>query len=424
MDNLRARVTPMLQRSFARSPRGALLALVAVLLLCSVSPAARIPRVAALDNGVARTPPMGWNSWYGLGCDMKQQDVREIADALVTSGLRDAGYTYVNLDDCWAEGRRSDGTIVPDAVRFPDGIPALANYVHARGFKFGLYTDAGATTCAGRPGSLDHEQQDAMTYAFWGVDFVKEDWCDTEGLDPSVQYGKFRDALAAASATYRHPIVFSICDPALDQPWAWGPSTGNLWRTSEDIVLGRNGWQRMLEVLDENAAHASAAGPGAWNDPDNLQTGLGAKRGSSGMTELEERAQFSMWTIMAAPLIIGADPRTMSDFTRQTLTNADAIAIDQDPAGVQGTLVKQDSTDLLQVWSKPLQAPGSRAVALFNRGDEPTNLTVAWRDIRLPLGWARVKDVWAGTEPTYFFDRYSAGVPAHAVALLVITASS
>lgn len=397
--------------------------LVVLLLLWNARLAPRVPGAAALNNGVALTPPMGWNSWYGLGCDVNQQTVHETTDVLVASGLKAAGYTYVNLDDCWAGGRRSDGTIVADAARFPDGIPVLVDYVHARGLKFGIYTDAGATTCGGRPGSLNHEQQDATTYAAWGVDFVKEDWCDTEGLDPPTQYAKFRDALAIASAAYQRPIVLSICDQGLDDPWVWGPSTGSMWRTSEDVVLGRNAWQRMLEVLDENASHAGLAGPGGWNDPDVLQAGLGQERGSAGLTEVEERTQFSMWAIMAAPLIVGDDVRKISDVTKQTLTNADAIAIDQDAAGVQGTLVKQDPTGMLQVWSKPLQAPGSRAVALFNRSREPAALTVDWRDIGLRPGVATVKDVWAGTPPGSSTDRFSASVPGHGVTLLLITGS-
>jgi alpha-galactosidase len=386
--------------------------------------ASSIPPAVALENGLARTPPMGWNSWYGFGCNVNQQTIRQVADALGSSGLQAAGYSYVNLDDCWAEGRKSDGTIVPDATRFPDGIAALADYVHTRGLKFGLYTDAGATTCGGRPGSLNHEQQDATTYASWGVDFVKVDWCDNQGLDAATQYAKLRDALAIAGAAYQHPILFSIADEGLSDPWVWGPATGNMWRTSDDIGIATNRWQYMLGALDENARHADAAGPGGWNDPDALQVGLGERFGPGGMTPLEERAHFSMWAIMAAPLIVSIDPRTMSEYTKQTLTNADAIAIDQDPAGIQGRLVKQDATGLLQVWSKPLQATGSRAVALFNRGREPATIAVAWREIGLSGHRATVKDVWAGTPPEVYTDRFSVTVPGHAVTLLIITTVS
>lgn len=420
----------MLRRDARRLPPRARRLLSAVLFACllalasSARPTFGLRRSVSWDNGLALTPPMGWNSWYGFGCDVDQRTVRQVADALVASGLQAAGYTYVNLDDCWAGGRKTDGTIVPDAAHFPDDIPALAGYIHAKGLKFGLYTDAGPTTCAGRPGSPNHEQQDATTYAAWGVDFVKVDWCANQDLDPATQYAKFRDALAIAGAAYQHPILFSIADEGLDDPWTWGPSTGNMWRTTDDVGLATNRWQRMLEVLDENAQHANAAGPGHWNDPDVLQAGLGEKLGPGGMTEVEERAQFSMWAIMAAPLLIAVDPRSMSDYTKQTLTNADAIAIDQDPAGVQGALIKQDQSGLLQVWSKPLQAANARAVALFNRSRDPATLTVSWRDIGLAGGTASVQDIWAGTRPQTYTDSFSTPVPGHAVTLLRITGPS
>jgi alpha-galactosidase len=360
---------------------------------------------------------MGWNSWYGFSCGVDANLVEQMADAAISSGLQAAGYTYINLDDCWQGDRADDGSIAADPSLFPDGMKSVVDYVHGRGLRFGLYTDAGTGTCQGRPGSYDHEQQDANTYAGWGVDFVKVDWCHTEGLDPPSQYNKMRDALASAGAAYNHPMVYSICDWGVDSPWAWGPRTGNMWRTTGDTGDAENQWQRVLDALDKNAAHAAVAHPGAWNDPDALEVGLGS------MSEIEDRAQFSMWAMMAAPLLVSNDLRSMSDYTRATLTNADAIAVDQDAAGIQGTVVSQDSTGQLQVWAKRLSAPGTWAVALFNRSDGDSPIGFRWADIGLKAKSASIRDIWAGSNQPAATTGYSAIVPSHGVVLLKVVSS-
>ncbi|HEX4602161.1 MAG TPA: glycoside hydrolase family 27 protein [Gemmatimonadales bacterium] len=367
------------------------------------APVAPLVRHSALDNGLARTPPMGWNSWNHFGCDVSERLIRETADAMVTSGLRDAGYRYVVIDDCWQVAREADGTIVADSTRFPHGITALADYVHAQGLKFGIYTDAGTKTCQGRPGTYGHEAQDARTYARWGVDYVKEDWCNAKGLDAPTEYAKFRDALARAG----RPIVFSLCEWGSNQPWAWAPPIGNLWRTTDDI---EDKWPSMLDNLDLSAQHASVARPGAWNDPDMLEVGNG------GMTDAEYRAHFSLWAIMAAPLIAGNDVRAMSAATREILTNREVIAVDQDSLGVQGTLAWETPPEL-QVWAKPLR-DGARAVALLNRSNAAARITVLFHRVGLHTDSAVVRDLWAHADRGTFAGQYSDSVPPHSVVLL------
>lgn len=359
----------------------------------------------ALENGLARTPPMGWNSWNRFRCKVDEQLIRETADALVASGMRDAGYSYVVIDDCWQTSRMPDGTIFASSRTFPSGIPALAEYVHARGLKLGLYTDVGRYTCQGRPGSLGYEFQDATTYAAWGVDFVKLDWCFTKGLDAAAIYATWRDAIASTG----RPMVLSISEWGVNAPWNWAPDTGNMWRTTDDII---DDWETMLRNLDQTAPHAWAAGPGRWNDPDMLEVGNG------GMTLEEYRAHFSMWAILAAPLIAGNDLRTMPPEILEILTNREVIAVDQDPAGIQGNIVDDTGTGL-QVWAKPL-ADGSRAVALLNRSETQADITARWEKIGLPPGDASVRDLWAHEERGVARDSYTASVPAHGVVMLKI----
>lgn len=352
---------------------------------------------------VASVPPMGWNSWNHFACDVSDSLIRGTADAMVSSGMRDAGYRYVVIDDCWQVARAADGTIVADSARFPLGIRALADYVHSKGLLFGIYTDAGTKTCQGRPGSLGHEQQDARSYAAWGVDYVKEDWCNAAGLDARAQYAKFRDALRRTG----RPIVLSICEWGSNQPWEWAPAIGNLWRTTDDIS---DSWGSMLGNLDQSAQHATVAGPGHWNDPDMLEVGNG------GMTDGEYRAHFSMWAIEAAPLIAGNDLRAMSDSTRAILTNAEVIAVDQDSLGAQGLLVWTDGP-ALQVWAKPL-ANGDRAVALLNRSDTTARITAWLRRTGIRTDSARVRDLWTHAEVGTFKGQYADTVPAHGVRML------
>src|SRR5436190_921344 len=358
-----------------------------------------------LDNGLARTPPMGWNSWNHFGCDVSAQLIRETADAITASGMRDAGYQYVVIDDCWQVARDRSGRIVADSTRFPGGIKPLADYVHSKGLKFGIYTDAGRRTCQGRPGTYGSEELDARTYAEWGVDYVKEDWCNAQGLDAPAQYAKFRDALAKSGRA----IVFSICEWGSNQAWKWGPRTGNLWRTTGDIEVS---WASMISRVDLNAQYALAEGPGGWNDPDMLEIGNG------GMTEDEYRAHFSLWAVMAAPLLAGNDVRTMSAATRDILTNKEVIAVDQDSLGIQGMIVELPGPDL-QVWAKPL-ADSSRAVVLLNRSALQTVITVPWWSLRLK-GTAKVRNVWTHTDVGSFDRQFSATVPAHGAVMVRIT---
>jgi alpha-galactosidase len=358
------------------------------------------------NNGLARTPPMGWNSWNHFGCNVSETLIRETADAMASSGMRDAGYRYLVIDDCWEVGRDTQGELVPDSARFSHGIKALADYVHSKGLKFGIYTDAGTKTCQGRPGTLGHEEQDARTFAAWGVDYVKEDWCNASGLVAKDQYRKFRDALASVG----RPIVLSICEWGSNQPWEWAPELGNLWRTTDDIS---DDWNSMLSNLDQSAQHATVAGPGAWNDPDMLEVGNG------GMTDAEYRAHFSLWAIQAAPLIAGNDVRTMSAATKTILMNPEVIAVDQDSLGAQGILVWSGPPDI-QVWAKPM-ADGSRAVALLNRSNTPADITVYFRRTGLTADSVTIRDLWAHAERGIVGREFKTKVGGHDVVMLRAT---
>jgi len=355
---------------------------------------------------VALTPPMGWNSWNHFGCDVSEALIRETADAIVSSGMRDAGYKYVVIDDCWQVSRDPSGTIVADPQRFPHGIKALADYVHSKGLKFGIYTDAGTKTCQGRPGTLGFEERDAQTYAGWGVDYVKEDWCNADRLDARTQYTKFRRALDRTG----RPIVLSICEWGVNQPWDWAPSVGNLWRTTDDIS---DNWASMLSNLDQSAQHSTVARPGAWNDPDMLEIGNG------GMTADEYRAHMSLWAMQAAPLIAGNDLRTMSAETKSILTNAEVIAVDQDSLGAQGTLVSSGPPER-QLWSKPLR-DGSRAVVLLNRASSSDSISLSFRRAGIHTDSASVRDLWRHADLGRFRGSFTAVVPGHAALMLRIT---
>ncbi|GAC1411741.1 MAG: hypothetical protein NVSMB53_07890 [Gemmatimonadaceae bacterium] len=361
---------------------------------------------AALDNGLALTPPMGWNSWNHFGCNVSDSLIRQTADAMAASGMRDAGYRYLVIDDCWQVSRDRLGTIVADSVRFPHGIKALADYVHSRGLKFGIYTDAGTKTCQGRPGSYGYEDQDALTYAAWGVDYVKEDWCNASGLDAPTQYAKFRDALAKAG----RPIVFSICEWGSNHPWDWAPRAGNLWRTTDDI---EDRWTSMLANLDQSGQHSTVEKPGAWNDPDMLEIGNG------GMTDDEYRAHLSLWAIVAAPLIAGNDVRAMSPATKAILLNPEVLAVDQDSLGKQGIIVWEPVPEL-QVWAKPLR-DGSKAVALLNRSFKADTITAYFSRAGIRTDSAKVRDLWSHSEVGRFKGKYSTVVNPHSVIMLKLT---
>ena len=381
-------------------------------LVSSAAPAAQRPpdaRIAWMD--LARTPPMGWNSWNRFQCDVSEQLIRETADAIVESGMQDAGYQYVVIDDCWQISRDAAGHIVADPQRFPSGMKALADYVHSKGLKFGLYSDAGSKTCQGRPGSSGYEIEDARQYAAWGVDYLKYDWCNTAGVDPKIAYPTMRDALRATG----HPIVFSMCEWGRSAPATWARGVAHLWRTTGDILpcwdctesWGGFGWTR---ILDMQVGLEKSAGPGGWNDPDMLQVG------NPGLTTAESRAHFSFWALLAAPLIAGNDVRQMTPEIRDILVNREVIAINQDLLGQQGFRLR-DFGDL-EVWARSLDG-GARAVILFNRGQTEESIAVAWHELGLPLDAApRVRDLWQkkdlGTVPGIFTTR----VPPHDVVMI------
>src|SRR2546421_4360317 len=367
----------------------------------------------ALDNGLARTPPMGWNSWNKFGCNVSEQLIKEVADALVSTGMRDAGYQYVVIDDCWQVGRDPQGNIIADTQRFPSGMKALADYVHAKGLKFGIYSDAGTQTCAKRPGSRGYEFQDARQYAAWGVDYLKYDWCSTTTQNAQASYSIMRDALAQTG----RPIVFSLCEWGTAKPWLWARDVGNLWRTTGDIQDCwdcRRDWGGMgvVHIIDLQDGLEAYAGPGHWNDPDMLEVGNG------GMTPTEYRAHFSLWCILAAALIAGNDVRHMPPETAEILLNREVIAIDQDALGVQGRRVKREGDG--DVWAKQL-ADGGRAVALLNRSTTPHEMSVSWTEIGYPNELsATVRDLWAKKDLGKRTGSFAATVPGHGVAMIKI----
>jgi alpha-galactosidase len=364
-------------------------------------------------NGLALIPPMGWNSWNKFGCHINEQLVRGAADTMVSTGMRDAGYLYVVIDDCWQVGRDAQGVLGADPAKFPSGMKALGDYIHSRGLKFGIYSDAGGKTCGGRPGSQGREYQDARTFAEWGVDYLKYDWCWTGVRKAEEAYALMADALRSTG----RDIVFSICEWGKDRPWEWGPKIGNLWRTTTDI---RNAWTGrvqfsigVVDIVDLNEPLYAHAGPGRWNDPDMLQVGNG------GMTDVEERSHFSLWAIMVAPLMAGNDIANMEARVRDILLNKEVIAIDQDQLGIQGHRVRDDGD--LEVWSKPL-ADGSRAVVLFNRGLQPAEIAAQWTELGYPLKIsAEVRDLWAHKSLGRKAGGFSAIVPSHGVVMVRVT---
>jgi len=371
----------------------------------------RRPTVAlgALDDGCALTPPMGWNSWNRFGRAIDERIVAATAEAMIGGGLRAAGYEYVVIDDGWqAETRDEAGELVPNAKAFPSGIAALADAVHRLGLRFGIYTDAGTRTCVGLPGSLGYEFRDARRFAAWGVDYLKVDWCHTDGLGAQTLYRKWSYALRRVE----RPIVLSICEWGRSRPWRWAGTVGHLWRTCWDI---QDRWDSLLAILDRQADLAPYAGPGHWNDPDMLEVGNG------GMTETEYRSHFSLWAMLAAPLMAGNDVRDMPSAVRDILTAPEVIAVDQDPAGRQAVRVRSGAP--AEIWVKPLVGKDRRAVLLFNRGPEPGEIAVAWSELGLAAGGARVRDLWARRDLGFLDGGFRGQVAPHGVALLGVEGS-
>ena len=382
-------------------------------ILVALLAAACLP-AAAQHTKLAATPPMGWNSWNHFGAKITEADVRAVADAMVATGMRDAGYVYINIDDGWQGKRDASGRIHPNS-KFPD-MKALADYIHSRGLKFGIYSSPGPKTCAGYEGSYGHEQQDADTYASWGVDYLKYDLCSFRTnmrfhdpkQDPKVALAMMKAAYLkmhkAILATHR-PMVYSICQYGVDYVWEWGPEVGgNLWRTTDDIS---DHYRSMALIGFSQAGLEKFAGPGHWNDPDMLEIGNG------GMNADQYRTQMSLWSILAAPLLAGNDLSKMDATTRSILMNKEVIAVDQDPLGVQGHRVGPP-----QIWEKPLTG-GAKAVALFNYViddvDEP--FTLRLRDVGF-TGPVHARDLWAHKDLGILHDTYTVRVPKGGVVML------
>ena len=332
---------------------------------------------AQTRESLSLTPQMGWSSWNNFQGNINEDIIKSIADAMVASGLKDAGYTYINIDDCWHGKRDADGFIQADPKHFPHGIKALADYVHSRGLKLGIYSDAGSETCAGRPGSLGHEYQDALQYARWGIDYLKYDWCNTTNINAQGAYQLMRDALQAAG----RPIFFSMCEWGDNHPWRWAKGIGDSWRIGPDIWCSFDSTHvfptyiqcSIIDCINRNDSLRSYAGPGHWNDPDMLEVG-------NGLSANQDRAHFTMWCMMASPLILGNDVRNMSDETKAILTNRDLIAIDQDKLGVQGLrfLIREG----LEYWFKPL-SNGDWAMTIFNPTRQSLSCSLNWQDFNL-----------------------------------------
>lgn len=382
----------------------------------------------AQTNELARTPPMGWLSWNLFEGDINEDLVKEIADAMVANGLKDAGYEYLILDDLWQGGRDEKGRIVPDPAKFPNGMKVVADYVHAKGLKFGIYTDIAEKTCGGAVGSYGFEERDARTFAEWGVDYVKCDYCyaPKDILSAMERYAKFGEALRSSG----RKMVFAICEWGQRAPWLWGEKAGGqLWRTTWDL---RDTWEHgrynsghagIMEVLDRQVGLAKFAGPGHWNDPDMLLVGLYGKGksashdGANGCSNVEYQAQMSLWCLLSAPLLVCCDVRAMNEATKRILTNREIIAVNQDPLGRQAVRIRK--MGVREIWGKKL-SDGSWAVGFLNRDDENK------RNIDLNFKWigikdaAIIRDLWRHENLGKFSTSFATVVGVHEVKLLKV----
>jgi alpha-galactosidase len=375
-------------------------------------------------EGLALTPPMGWNSWNTFASNITEKVVRETADTIVANGMRDAGYVYLVIDDTWSKKERDEhGNLEGDPVKFPSGMKALGDYLHSKGFKFGIYSCAGMKTCGGYPGGWGHEFQDALTYASWGVDYLKYDWCDHGTADARDAYKRMSDALHAAG----RPIVFSLCEWGQNKPWEWAEPVGHLWRTTGDIYDsydGRKGWalgwKRILDLQYDLVPASGAdgiakfAGPGHWNDPDMLEVG------NEGLSTAESRAHFSFWCILAAPLMAGNDVRQMKPGIRDILTDKDVIAINQDVAGKQGFRALSEPATQTEIWVKELSNK-EWAVCMLNTGTVAADLTMHWSSLWTVQGKFTVRDVWAKKSIGDNSKPYTVRVASHDVVLFRLT---
>ena len=377
---------------------------------------------------LAKTPPMGWNSWNKFQCDISEKLIRETADAVVSTGLKDAGYIYVNIDDCWHGTRDVSGFIQPDAKRFPSGMKALADYVHSKGLKIGIYSDCGNQTCGGRPGSRGHEYQDALTYAQWGIDYLKYDWCHAEDLKAPGAYATMRDAIHEAG----RPMVFSLCEWGDNKPWLWASNVGHLWRTTGDItacfdcILDHKTWHQsgVLQILDLQKPIRQYAGPGHWNDPDMLEVG-------NGMSTTEDRAHFTLWCMLSAPLILGNDLQNMNTETMKIISNPRVIALDQDADGIEA--FPQSESKGVEFWFKPLSG-GDWAFCALNRTTNSADFNFDWktakvadesfskREAHLDTTVYALHDLWADKDAGTTTDALQGTLAAHDVLVLRLTA--
>ena len=349
-------------------------------------------------EGLALTPPMGWNSWNTFQDKIDDQLIRDTAETMIANGMRDAGYVYIVIDDCWeAKERDAAGNLVPDPLKFPHGLKALGDYLHGKGFKFGIHNCAGTRTCADFPGGRGHEYQDALKYASWGIDYLKYDWCNHGTADARETYKTMRDALHAAG----RPIVFSLCEWGQNKPWEWAKDVGHLWRTTGDIMAGydsmqrwEHGWKVILDLQyslvqpadGQNNGIGQYAGPDHWNDPDMLEVG------NKGLTLAESRAHFSLWCIIAAPLIAGNDVRHMSKEARDILTDKEVVAIDQDALGKEGWRFLAETGR--EIWVRELSGD-DWAICVLNSGSTPADLTTDFSALGILKGEYAVRDVWA-----------------------------
>jgi hypothetical protein len=375
------------------------------------------------------TPPMGYSTWNAVRFNVNEELIRNVADSMVSNGLRDLGYKYVNIDDGWQGTRDANGKLNADLTKFPSGMKSLADYVHSKGLKIGIYTDIGKIGCGGKTGSYGHYQQDVDQFAEWGYDYVKVDACggDAMGLDFKTQYQQFKDALNQANP--KRDILLNICEWGKQQPWKWAPSIGHTWRVGFDIDNQGDYWKGVLYEIDQTSPHADVAGPGHFNDPDSLEVGVIADKypGQKSLSYEESKANFSMWAVLASPLMLGLDvttldePDSYSSKFADIIKNAEVIAVDQDPAGIQGTKVDESVTGL-QVYSKPLgsKTSGERAIVLLNRMDVPAEMTVTADQIGL-LNTFTVRDLWKKENKGTYINSYSDIVPAHGSVMLKVS---
>jgi alpha-galactosidase len=360
------------------------------------------------DNGLARTPPMGWASWNRFGLSVNDELIREVANALVATGMRDAGYVFLEIDDGWEGGRQADGSLQPNR-KFPD-MKLLSDYIHSEGLKLALYSSPGPRTCGGFEGSYGHEDKDAMSFAAWGVDYLKYDWCSANNIYTTADemrgaYQKMGEALRATG----RPIVYSLCQYGLFEVWTWGWKVGgNLWRTTPDI---RDTWASMSGIGFSQDGLQSFAGPGHWNDPDMMEVGNG------GMTIEEYRTHMTLWVILAAPLLVGNDVRLMNSDIKEILLNREVLAVDQDPLGKPGRRLAKNGTT--EIWAKPLDGAGV-AVALFNRADGITRVNLQWSELGLSRP-RQVRDLWKRVDLPGATDNYGVELPPHGSVLLKLT---